>query len=311
MSANLYDVIIVGGGAAGLTTAIYTSRGGMRTLVLEKSICGGIASTTELIENYPGFPEGINGMDLMQKFKSQAIKFGTEIKEFKEVEHIELKEELIYVSAKDETFSSSTLVIASGSIPKRLNVPGEDKFFGRGVSYCATCDGPLYRDKNVAVIGCGNSGLQEGLVLAEYVKSITFIEFLPYMNAEQVLQDRVKKLDNSKILLNHQLLSINGDENVKSITLKDRDTGEEKEFNVDGIFVYVGFLPNTSFLRGIVELDQIGYVKTDENMRTNINNIYAVGDVRSKSVRQIDVACAEGTIAAVSIREHLRKRIIG
>jgi thioredoxin reductase (NADPH) len=307
MEENIYEVAIIGAGPAGLTSAIYTARERLRTLVLEKVMSGGLPATTERVENYPGFPEGIEGVELMRRFKEQAERFGAEIKEFSEVKKIEQEDKIFKLTTDFGTFKSYTVIIASGSIPKKLNVPGEDKFMGRGVSYCAICDGPFYQGKDVAVIGCGNSGLQEGETLLKYVKGITFVEFLPYIPAEKILQERLKKEPRVKFLLNHMVTAINGEEFVQSITVKDRQSQEEKEIKVDGVFIYVGFLPNTQFLKGFLELDKDGYIITDEDMRTSKEGIYAVGDVRSKKVRQISVACGEGTIAALAVRDYLKE----
>ncbi|MBN3038866.1 MAG: thioredoxin-disulfide reductase [Candidatus Omnitrophica bacterium] len=307
MSDIIYDVIVVGGAPAGLTAALYTSRENLNTLILEKAQCGGLPATTELIENYPGFPEGINGMELMQKFKEQAVRFQAQIKEFNEVKSVKPEGKIIKVATDNGEFQAHAVIVGSGSIPKPLGVSGEDKLRGRGVSYCATCDGPLFRGKDVAIIGCGNSGLQEGEALLKYVKSVTFVEFLPEMTASKVLQDRLKKHENAEFLLNHQLTAINGEGLVSSITLKDRSNGQEKQIPVAGVFMYVGFLPNSKFLENIVKLDKYGYIISDERMQTNIPGLYAVGDVRSKEIRQITVACAEGTIAAVAVRDYLKE----
>jgi thioredoxin reductase (NADPH) len=270
-------------------------------------MCGGLPATTERVENYPGFPEGIGGMELMRRFKEQAEKFGAEIKEFSEVKRIEQENKIFKLKTDFETFKSYAVIVASGSVPKKLNVPGEDRFTGKGVSYCAICDGPFYEGKDVAVIGCGNSGLQEGETLLKYVKSITFVEFLPYIPGEKILQERIINDKRAKFLLNHIVTAINGEETVQSISVRDRESQEEKEIKVDGVFIYVGFLPNTQFLKGFVELDKDGYIITDEEMRTSKVGIYAVGDVRSKRVRQISVACAEGTVAAISVRDYLKE----
>lgn len=303
----MYDIIIIGGGAAGLASGIYTSRGRLKTLLIEKGIPGGLTAATDFIENYPGFPEGIRGMALMEKMKRQTEKFGTEIiqGEVKEVRPVEGK---IEVETERKTYSAICVIVASGSIPKKLNIPGEKEFFGKGVSYCATCDGPLYRDKDVAVIGCGNSGLQEGEYLLKFVKSIAFVEFLPYMTAEKILQERLGKEGKAKFLLNHMLTRINGKDGVNSIMVKDRKTGEKKEIPVSGVFIYAGFLPNSDFLNGVVELDDSGYVITNEKMETSVPGIFAVGDVRSKEVRQVTTAVGEGTIAAVMAEKYIRKR---
>jgi thioredoxin reductase (NADPH) len=309
MNNTTQDIVIVGGAPAGLTAAIYTSRERLNTILLEKGQCGGLPATTDLIENYPGFPNGINGMELINKFKEQALRFGTNIVEFKEVKRIEPIEKRIRVETDGEEYSAYAVIIASGSIPKKLNIPGEEKYAGKGVSYCATCDGPLYRDKDVAVIGCGNSGLQEGEALLRYVKSVTFIEFLPQMTAEKILQERLRKNKKTTFLLNHALTSINGEDFINSVTVKDRNSGEAKQIKVSGVFIYVGFLPNSKFLEGIVGLDNLGYIITNEKMETSAPGVYAVGDIRSKKVRQIGVACGEGIVAAISARDYIKELI--
>lgn len=301
------DVIIVGGGPAGLTAAIYTSRERLDTLLLEKGLCGGLPATTDLIENYPGFPQGIKGMDLMNKIKEQALRFGTNVVEFKEVKRIAPAGEKIKVQTDEEQYNAHAVIVASGSTPKKLNIPGEEEYQGKGVSYCVTCDGPLYADKDVAVIGCGNSGLQEGEALLKHVKSITFIEFLPHMTAEKILQERLQESEKTRFLLNHMLTSINGDTQVNSVTVKNRQTGEEEQIKVSGVFIYAGFSPKSKLLEGIVELDSSGYIKANEDMETSVPGIYVAGDVRSKKVRQIDSACADATIAAISARDYIRE----
>jgi thioredoxin reductase (NADPH) len=306
MAEVKYDVIIIGGGPAGLTAGIYTAREKLNTLLLEKETCGGLVATTDLVENYPGFPEGTNGMKLMGKFKEQAKKFGAEIKEFGEVKKIESAGKSIKVVTSEEEYIGRAVIIASGSVPKTLNIPGEKELRGKGVSYCATCDGPLYKGKDVAVIGCGNSGLQEGETLLRYVKSVTFVEFLPSMTATKILQERLQENKNATFMLNHKLTSINGDKMVNSIKAKNRQSSEEKEVKVSGVFIYAGYLPNTKFLEGVVKLDKDGYIITDGNMETSVHGIFAAGDARSKDVRQITTACGEGTIAAISASEYIK-----
>ncbi len=303
---NNYEIIIIGGGAAGMTAGIYTSREMLDTLLIERGITGGLAAKTELIENYPGFPGGISGMDLMDRIKNQAQKFGVEIAEFEEVKTLKPSgNKIIVQTIKEEKYhfeySVYAVIVASGTVPKLLNIPGEKKFQGKGISYCATCDGPLYRDKDVAVIGCGNSGLQEGEFLLRHARSVTFVAFSPYMVGSKILQERIRKNKKANFLLNHKLISINGDAFVDSITLRDRKDGQDKRIEVQGVFIYKGFSPAIGFLKDTkVALDESGYIKTDENMETSVPGIYAVGDVRSKMVRQIDVACGEATIAAIA-----------
>lgn len=303
----MYDVIIIGGGPAGLTAGIYASREKFKTLILEKAMCGGLPVTTDLIENYPGFPSAVKGSDLMPKFKQQAQSYGAEIIETKEVKAVERTDKNITIKTNNDEYTTHTLIIAAGSVPKMLNIPGEKEFRGRGVSYCATCDGPFFKDKDVVIIGCGNSGLQEGVALLNYVKSVTFVEFFPFMTAAKVLQERLQKKENVTFMLNHKVTSINGENVVNSITARNRANNEEKDIKAAGVFVYAGFSPNSAFLKNVVELDKDGYIKTDESMKTSVDGIYAAGDIRSKEVRQITVACGEATIAAVSVRDYLTK----
>ncbi len=307
LTGKSYDVIIIGGGPAGLTSAIYAARENLNTLLLEKISCGGLPATTDIIENYPGFPEGIKGMELINKFKEQAKRFGVDITEYREVKQVSPEGNNILVETSGNIYQTHAVIVGSGSIPKKLNIPGEKEFMGKGVSYCAICDGPLFKDMDIAVIGCGNSGLQEGEFLLKHVKSITFIEYLPYMTGARILQEKL--LDNKKaeFLLNHALTAINGRDFVESVTVRDRKSGEEKQIAVSGVFIYAGFLPNTGFLESNVKLDDAGYIITDEDMKTSVPGIFSAGDVRSKNIRQIDTACADGTIAAISARNYLNE----
>jgi thioredoxin reductase (NADPH) len=307
MPDSVYDVIIIGGGPAGLTAAIYTSREGLHTLLLEKMACGGRVALTAHIENWPGTPNGITGMDMTEKFKQQSLKFGTQITEFSDVTKVEPLNKAVRVITNTASYTGKTLIVATGNAPKKLNVPGEDKFYGKGVSYCATCDGPFYKGKDIAVIGCGDSGLQEGESLLGYAKSVTFISYRPFMKARRSLQERVKKKPNAKFLLNYITTSINGNKAVTSITAKERQTNEERTIDVQGVFVYIGFIANTNFLQGVVNLDSAGCIVTNDDMQTSVPGIYAAGDVRSKKIRQITNACGEGTIAALAARDYIKE----
>jgi len=307
MDEIIYDIIITGGGPGGLTAGIYTSRDNLKTLLLEKGMCGGLPAVTDIIENYPGFPEGINGMELMQKFKKQAEKFGVKINEFEEVTKIEPSENKIKVKTNMSEYLSYAVIVSSGSVPKKLGIPGEEELKGKGISYCATCDGPLFKGRDIAVIGCGSSGLQEGQFLLNHVNSIKFVEFLPYMTAEKILQDRLKKSDKTSFLLNHQITAINGESQVESITVKDRETNREKKIDVSGVFIYIGFLPHSEFLTDAVKKDNYGYVITNDKMETATPGIYVIGDVRSKKVRQIANACGEAVVAAVNAIQYIEE----
>ena len=304
MNNNTYDVIIIGAGPAGLTAGIYGARAGLKIAIFERALVGGLAATTHLIENYPGFPEDISGTDLTKRMKEQAERFGCHIIQ-SEVTGIKPIERKFEVKTSKEIYTIPAVIVASGTVPKKLNIPGEDALRGRGVSYCATCDGPLFRDRDIAVIGCGNSGLQEGKFLLRFVKSITFVEFLPHMTADKILQEQLKNEVRATFLLNHMLVSINGKERVTSITIKNRENNEEKTIDVDGVFIYVGLTPIADFVKGVVEMDENGFVKTNENMETSVPGIFASGDIRSKQIRQVVNACAEGAEAAINAYHYI------
>ncbi len=305
---KVYDLVVVGAGAAGLTSAIYASRDGWDTLVLEKEATGGLAATTHLIENYPGFPEGIDGSELMERFAEQAKRFGAQIVEFEEVTSLKKNDEGIFEIATSggAVYKGRTVILATGSRPKKLGIPGEEAFANKGVSYCATCDGPLFKDQDVVVIGCGNSGLQEAQILLEYAKSVTFVEFLPYSIAEKVLQDRVVNHPKVKCYFSHMAVEIKGDDFVHTVVIKDRETGELKEIPAKGVFIYVGYQPYTDFVKDFVELDERGYIITDHHMRTNVDGVFAAGDVRSGNLAQVAVAVGDGAKAAIGVREYLQ-----
>lgn len=305
--SNIYDVIIIGGGPGGLTAGIYTSRERLKTLLLEKELCGGLLAITDLIENYPGFADGIKGMDLIAKFKKQAEKFGTEIHEFEEVKKIELSPNGISIETNRGQYNTYTLILATGSVPKILNIPGESEFRGKGVSYCAICDGPLFREKKIAVIGGGDAAAQDALFLTRFADKVTLIHRRYELRATRILQERLRENKKIKLLLNYVPVSIEGKKIVDSIIVKNKESNEEKEVEVSGIFISVGFLPNSKFLEGLIKLDSAGYIKTNEQMETSTPGIYVAGDVRAKKVRQIAVACGEGTIAAISVRDYLKE----
>ncbi|MBC8527694.1 MAG: thioredoxin-disulfide reductase [Candidatus Cloacimonetes bacterium] len=300
-----YDVIIIGGGPAGLTAGIYSSRAGFKTCIIESGVIGGEAASTDLIENYPGFPDGTSGLKLTENMEKQAKKFGTEII-YDKVIKIEKTNQLqkgkykilVTNSGKIQT---KAVIVAVGTKPKLLNIPGEKKYKGRGVSYCATCDGFFYKDKKIAVIGCGNSGIQEGLFLLRFVKKIEFVEFLPKPTAEKVLLDKIKEYENVNFHLNSALQSINGDgKSATGITINDNTTLKVEEIEISGVFIYVGLNPNTEFLEGLVQRDKNGYIIIDKNQNTNVSGIFAAGDATIDTVKQIATAIGSGARAAIN-----------
>ncbi len=301
----MYDIIIIGGGPAGLTASIYTSRAKLKTLILEKMIPGGQVTTTHLVENYPGFPEPINGFLLMSHFQKQAQNFGAEIVTSKEVTSIEKEDKIFKIKTLDNEYKAKAVLIATGAKYKTLGIPGEEKFKGRGVSYCATCDGAFFKDKEVAVIGGGNSALEEALFLTKFVKKVYLIHRRFQFRADKILQDRVKENEKIEPILNYVPVSVNGKDEVESITIEERDTKERKEIKVDGVFFFIGLSPNSEFLKDFVKKDENGYIIVNENLETNVEGCFAAGDVIKKKVRQIATAVGDGATAGVNIREYL------
>jgi thioredoxin reductase (NADPH) len=302
-----YDLIIIGGGPAGLTAGIYAARAKLKTVLLERLNPGGLVASTDWVENYPGFPEGIVGAELVKKMEEQAAKFGTEIVSFKEVNSADLKGKTKIVRVDKEEYRAKAVIIASGTEPKKLGIPGEEEFRGRGVSYCATCDGAFFQGKDIVVIGGGSSGIQEGLFLTRFVNNITVVEFMPHLNAEKILQERAQKNEKFKFFVNHMATSINGKDQVESVTIKDRKTSEEKTVPCAGVFVYVGWDPKTEFLKGQVDLDKWNYVVAGEDTKTSTPGVFVAGDVREKNLRQITTAVSDGTVAAFMAEKYIEE----
>ncbi|MGB9721683.1 MAG: thioredoxin-disulfide reductase [bacterium] len=304
---RIYDLLIIGAGPAGLSAGIYGARAGLNTAILEKGIPGGTITVTDLIENYPAFPEGISGNQLADLMTKHCLRFGVEIHN-KEVKKVISEKNIFLTQTTSSEYLSRSLIIATGSSPRRLNIPGEKQFLGRGVSYCATCDGPFFKNQDIAIIGCGNSGLQEGRFLLKFVKSITFVEFLPYVTADKILYGYFTNEKRVNFLLEHEVVSINGKEKVESINVKERKTNTEKVISVGGIFIYVGLVPNSDFVRNYLKTDENGFIFTGETFETSVPGIFAAGDIRVKKIRQVVVACSEGAQAAISAYHYLEKK---
>lgn len=299
-----YELAIVGAGPAGLTAAIYAARAGLKVVIFERALPGGNVAVTDLIENYPGFPKGIKGIELSERMKQQAQRFGAEIIGA-EVKSVGGSGKNRVVKTEGKEYEIPAIIVAGGTTHKKLNIPGEDELRGRGVSYCAICDGPLFRGKPIAVVGCGNSGLQEGRFLLNFATHITFIEFLPHMTADRILIDLFKQEKRAAFLLNTMVISIEGETRVETVVVKNRETEEKKSIKVDGVFIYVGMNPYTQFLRGVVDLDKGGFVITNEKMETSLDGVFACGDIRSKEIRQIVTACGEGAEAAMQAYQYV------
>lgn len=302
---NTYDLLIIGAGPAGLSAGIYGARAGLKTIILEKGIPGGTTAAVHLIENYPGFPDGISGNQLSDLMKKQCLSFGVELIN-REAKAIIIEEKVFRTKTDNGDYLSKTVIIASGSSPRRLNVPGENELLGRGVSYCATCDGPLFKNQKIAVVGCGNSGLQEGRFLLNFANSITFVEFLPHVTADKILYDHFANEKRTEFILNAEVLSIDGESRVEAIKIKDRASGEIRTINVGGVFIYVGLISNAQFAKDLVKMDDNGFIITNEKFETSIPGIFVAGDIRAKKIRQIVVACSEGAQAAINAYHYLR-----
>jgi len=294
---DYYDVVVVGGGPAGLTAAIYARQSGLSALVLEKDLEGGYMNLTELIENYPGFTS-IRGEELGAKMAEHAAHFGAQLYT-DGAESIEiLRDEKLVHLESGKKVHTKVVIVATGSKPKQLGVPGEEEFRARGVSYCATCDGHFFKDGHVVVVGGGNSAFDESLFLSKIVKKVTIVHILEKPTADARLREKVESNEKIEYRPLTELIRIEGDDKVKQVVLKDLRTNEEYIMEVDGVFIFVGMTPNSQILEGLAEFDQWGYVITDENMETKTPGIFAVGDVRSKNLRQIITAASDGAIAA-------------
>ncbi|MEA1924848.1 MAG: thioredoxin-disulfide reductase [Candidatus Altiarchaeota archaeon] len=300
----VYDVVIVGGGPAGVTAAIYAKRSGLDTLLIEKGVIGGYIANTLHLENYPGF-KSISGMDFGERLREQLEKFDVEIL-VDEVLQLELGDEVREVFTRKNRYKTRTLIIASGTEHRRLEIKGEDVFIGRGVSFCATCDAPFYKDRRVAVVGGGNSAVDEALTLAETASKTYLIHRRDVLRAEHIRQKQLEE-NGVEILYNTEVREIKGDSMVKSLTIEDNKTNQEKELEVDGVFIAIGYTPSTLVAREAgIEVDEKGYVVVDRGQKTNIQGVYSAGDVTG-GLLQVTTAVGEGAIAAVSAFNYIRK----
>ncbi len=301
----MYDVVILGAGPAGLTAAIYSARGGLKTLVLERQMSGGQIATTDLVENYPGFPDGIGGFELTELMKQQALRFGAEIREIEAVESI-VPGPAHQVMTSSGTYQGRSLIVATGVDPVGLGCGGEAQFMGRGVSYCATCDGALYRDKVVAVVGGGNSAVEEALFLTRFARKVYIVHRRDKLRADWVLQQRAFENPKVEILWSAQVREIRGTEAVKSMYVEFAEPSEFRDVEVDGVFLYVGQRPNTEFVKDLpLRRDPVGFILTDDELATSISGVFAAGDCRANELKQVVWAAAEGALAARSAARYV------
>ncbi|MFA7057987.1 MAG: thioredoxin-disulfide reductase [Candidatus Cloacimonadales bacterium] len=307
---KIYDTIIIGGGPGGLSAAIYAARSKMKTLVIEqKRKTGGQAATTYEMENYPGFPSA-SGPEIMDKFREHCDKFGVEFARGK-VERIEQLEDgfLKKVITKDDEFTTKTIIVGTGAEPRVLGIPGENTFRGKGVSYCATCDGDFYEDLDIVVVGNGNTAVEESMYLTKFVNKITMIVIHDEgtMDADKAAQEQIKENCKIEYIWNSTVAAINGDEMVDHVMIKNIKTNEVTKLDCDGVFMFVGTVPRTDFLEGLVDLNPQKYIKINERMETNVPGIFACGDVTNKMLRQVVTAASDGAIAAVVAEKYIEE----
>ena len=297
-----YDIIIIGGGPAGYSAGIYAARAGLKTLLVEGASTVSQITITDMIENYPGIPEGINGFDLMQLFKKQALKFDLEVmtKDVVEIKKNASSPVVWNVTIGDTDFKALSIIAATGAHWRNLGAPGETEFAGKGVSYCATCDGPFYRNKDVIVVGGGDTAIQEALFLTHFAKKVTVIHRRDRLRAAGILQKRAFAEKKIEFVWNSTITEVSGGDFVTGVKLADVQSGKLSEIAAEGIFIFVGRLPHTDIFRGLLELDATGFIKTDDNLKTSAAGIFAAGDCRVKLFRQVITAAGDGANAIFS-----------
>lgn len=303
MGNHIYDVIIIGAGPGGMTAAIYTSRGNLKTLVLDRGIPGGQLQNTEEIENFPGFSH-ISGPDLAQNMFEHALKFGAEYEQAN-VKEILNQGAVKIINTDNKMYQAKAIIIATGTRYKKLSVAGEEEFSGRGVSWCAVCDGAFFKEKELVVVGGGDSAVEESVFLTKFAKKVTVLHRRNQFRAQPILVDRMVKNNKINVVYNTTVNRIIGDDKVKGVLLEDVQTGEVREFQTDGVFEYIGMNPVSDFVQDLQVTDEEGWIITDNRMKTNIPGIFAVGDIRKNAVRQVVVATGEGCIAALEAQQYV------
>jgi thioredoxin reductase (NADPH) len=304
-----YDVIVVGAGPAGLAAAIYCARARLSTLVLDESMPGGQMKTTHKVSNYPGFPDDIGGADLAQRFALQAERFGATIARAVEITAHDLGGPVkSFELDEEQTVTAKAVILATGAKPRSLGVPGEEQFRGRGLSYCATCDGAYFEGKSIHVIGGGNSAVEEALFLTRFAKKITIIHQFDHLQCEETTAAEALAHPAIDVLWSTEPRGFHGETSVERIALEDVKTGERREVPTDGVFVFVGMVPRTDLVKEILPLAKGGTIDTDESMATSIPGLFAAGDIRTKTYRQITTAVADGTIAALSAQKYVKSQ---
>lgn len=298
------DILIAGGGPAGLTAGIYAARGGMSAVIFDRTGPGGQMAFSDLIENYPGFPDGISGMELSRLMEAQAEKFGARSR-MEAIEGIFPEKGEITVRTDSGEHKASAVILATGSLPRKLGIPGESKLTGRGVSYCALCDGPFFSGQDIAVVGGGDTAVHEAIILSKFAGKVKLIHRRKKLRAARALQDKLFAVKNIEFMPETTISSVNGDKTAESLTIKNGADGEESVIEIRGVFIAAGYEPDTAFLKGAVPLDGEGYIIADRGFRTGAEGVFACGDAVSENLKQVAFACGSGAAAAVSAVEYV------
>ena len=303
-----YDVLVLGGGPAGYTAAMYASRAGLRVAVLERLAAGGQMALTHQVDNYPGFEDGIDGFTLALKMQQGAERFGAE-SIFADVQSVELEGKIKMLHTEQGTFYSRAVILATGANPRKLGLPMEEDLTGRGVHYCAACDGMFYRGKTVVLVGGGNSAVADALVLSRVAKKVILVHRRDTLRASRIYDESLQNAGNIEFRWNSEVVALQHDNHVKGVMLRNTLTGREEQVDCDGVFISIGRTPATALFEGQLQLDDAGYIVAGESTKTNLSGVYAVGDVRTKAVRQIVTATADGAVAAHEIEEYLASAV--
>jgi thioredoxin reductase (NADPH) len=305
---EFHEAVIIGAGPAGLTAGIYLIRAGIDALLVDKMVFGGMPMNYEHVENYPGFPDGVSSKELMQRMTEQARRLGLFMKAFLDVEKVDRTGDRFLVQGGGFSYTCLGIIAATGTVSMKLGIPGEDELAGRGVSYCATCDGAFFRNLDVAVIGGGDAAVQEGLALANIARKVYVVHRRDTLRAQKIIQDRAFNNSKMEFLWNKIPIRITGKDQVETILLEDTKTREQSEVAVDGVFVYVGARPTAGFLGDLVERDSTGFIVTDEELSTKTEGLFIAGDARMKSLKQISTAVGDGALAAVNLEHYIFAR---
>jgi thioredoxin reductase (NADPH) len=308
----MHDVIIIGAGPAGLTAALYAARFRLKTLVLEKMAAGGQILLSERIENFPGFYGGISTQELIERMKKQIEELGVNIEIDQALEIIPEKNShglFFTLKSKYSSYPARSIIIATGARPKKLNVKGEDKFIGRGVSYCGTCDGPLFRDKDIMVIGGGNTAIEEALFLTNYARKVSIIHRRQQFRASKILEEKARVNPKINFILDSTIDGITGEDKVEAVTIRNVKTNAASPFSCQGVFIFVGIEPNTKFVKNLLNIDESGFIMTDPALQTSKEGIFACGDCLKKNLYQVVTACGEGALAADSSHKYLLSQL--